>query len=309
MKPNNRSFAKSSRTLQIVALSTFALALQVACSDEPAGTNPIIPGASGSGAGTMNVSGTTSTAGTFGTSGSGGSTGGTFGTAGTTGSMAGNGGATGGTGGTTAGTANGGTGGTVVVTPPLDCSKVANTPLPIPLLSKWGYPDSGGTSYMEAPILAGAAATTAAGLPEGTVDVWGMTWTPVTLGFVHWYWHNSMANWEGQGVCVDPAAKFVTLKAKAATDGVVVEFQAAGVKVPATLTTEWQDVTIALPVGFNAIHPAGGVNTGLVVVMARESTTTDAAVRTIYWYDTKWVVEAGGGGEGGAGSGGASGAP
>jgi hypothetical protein len=314
VKLNTRSFAhpSSSRTARFVALGTFALALQVACSDEPPANHPIIPGASGSGAGaTSNTSGATSTAGTFGSGGSAGSasTGGTFASAGTpaNGGMAGGGAAAGGAGGTTAGTANGGTGGTVVVNPPLDCSKVAGKALPIALSSTWGFPDSGEDSVAEAPIQGGAMAVTAAGLPEGTPDVWSMTWTPATRTFVHWYWHNATANWTGQGVCVADGAKFVTLKAKAATAGVAVEFQAAGVKKTVTLDTQWQDVVIDLPTGYNAIHPAGGVNTGLVVVMVRPN-TTDTAVRTIYWYDTRWVSEVGtDGGEGGAGGGGGEG--
>lgn len=309
MKLNTRSLARPSslRAARFIAFGTFALAVQVACSDEPPANNPIIPGPSGSGAGTTsNTSGATSTAGTFGSSASGASTGGTFGTAGTpaSGGMAGGGASAGGT---SAGSAHGGTGGTVVVNPPLDCSKVAGKALPIPLSSTWGFPDSGEDSVAEAPIQGGAMAVTAAGLPEGTPDVWSMTWTPVTRTFVHWYWHNATANWTGQGVCVAAGAKFVTLKAKAATVGVAVEFQAAGVKKTVTLDTEWQDVVIDLPTDYNAIHPAGGVNTGLVVVLVRPD-ATDTAVRSIYWYDTQWVTEVGaGGGEGGAGGGGGEG--
>jgi hypothetical protein len=311
VKLNTRSFADPSslRAARFVALATFALAVQVACSDEPPANNPIIPAGSASGAGTTsNGSGATSTAGTFGSSGSGGntSTGGTFSTAGTpaSGGMAGGGASAGGT---SAGTANGGSGGTVVVNPPLDCSKVAGKALPIPLSSTWGYPDSGEDSVAEAPIQSGAIAATAAGLPAGTNDVWSMTWTPATRTFVHWYWHNATANWTGPGVCVAAGAKFVTLKAKAATAGVAVEFQAAGAKKTVTLGTEWQDVVIDLPVGYNAVHPAGGVNTGLVVVMVRPG-TTDTTVRRIYWYETQWVTEVGaGGGEGGAGGGGTGG--
>lgn len=288
MKLNSRSFAKPLRwrATQVVALSTFALALQVACSDEPQPSNPPnTPGRGGSSAGTTsNASGTTSTAGTFGMAGT--ATGGASG---------GTGGASGGTGGTTAGTANGGTGGTGV--PPVDCSKEAGKALPIPLSSAWGFPDSGEDSVAEAPL----ADMCAPDAPEGAAECWSIVWTPVKRTFVHWYWHPANQHWTGPGVCVAAGAKAVTLKARA-DSAVAAEFQAAGVKKVVNLTTDWQDVVIDLSgVTYNTVYEGGGVNAGLVVVMTRVG-AADVAKRSIFFYDVKWVAEiGGGGGEGGAG--------
>jgi hypothetical protein len=90
----------------------------------------------------------------------------------------------------------------------------------------------------------------------------------------------------------------------------VVSFIAAGVTEEVALTTEWEQIVIDIAgINYNTINAAGGVNTGLVVVMAREGADMDQ--RTVYFDDVTWV-SAIGGGEGGAGgtpaAGGAGGA-
>ena len=306
MPKDPASFAPASRLrAPVLVLGALAFVIHVGCSEEPQ-PHPGF-GTSGTGGTPGNTAGTpanvSGTAGTFATSGS--DAGGTFGTSGSGGSdAAGTGGvAVGGTGGTagtagTAGTPNGGTGGTPVVVPPLDCTAMAGTALPIPLTSVWGFPDSGEDSFAEAPI----SGTCAADAPVGAAGCWSMVWTPVTRTFVHWYWHNGQANWTGPGVCVAAGAMAVTLKARADT-AVQATFSAAGVNKVVDLTTAWQDVVIDIAgTTYNTLHDGGGVNTGLVVVMAREA--ADVAARNIYFYDVQWVAEVGGGGEGGAGGGG-----
>ena len=308
MKPN--TFVRR-HTFKIAILGSLAFAVQVACSDSP--VTPSTGGFSGSTstAGTSSTAGTPATGGTPGTAGASATAGtfsttaGTFGTAGTDAGTAGTGGAgTAGTGGAgtagtgTAGTGTAGSGGTGVV-PPLDCTNTGKA-LPVTLASTWAFPDSGDDSYTEAPVTGGDATCTAAAAPNGATGCWSMAWTPVKRAFVHWYWHNSAANWTGQGVCIAAGAKAVTLKAKAAAP-VTAEFQAAGVKQSVNLTTQWQDVVINLPTDYNTLNAAGGVNTGLVVVMVRDA--ADTTPRTIYFYDVEWVasVDTGAGGAGGAG--------
>jgi hypothetical protein len=285
------SITRSNRTLLGVITFT-GLSAFMGCSSEPATAPPPLPMNMGGSAGTPagGMGGTAPAAGTAGT----GVVAGSGGTAGTGGVSGGTGG--GGTGGT-AGTA--GTGGTPVV--PIDCSTQVGKALPITLNSTWGFPDSGDTSFMEAPVT-GTCPDQSPG-PDAAA-CWSVTWTPVTLLYVHWYWHNTQANWTGNGVCVADGAVAVTLWARAATADTVVEFHAAGVIETVTLGTTWQQVVIDITgVNYNGLNAAGGVNEGLRVVMTRPA-ITDTAVRTVYFDDVQWVSEVtGAGGAGGQGGG------
>lgn len=292
----------SRRSVQLSAFAAVAFVAQAACSSEPPASNPgnNFPTAGSSSGGTPGASG--SGFGTSGTPTAGAATAGTsFGNAGT--DTGGTGGAgTAGTGGAAAGTAGtptAGTGGTGVVVPPLDCTNTG-TALPITQVSTWGFPDSGDDSYTETMLGGTGAACEAAGLEATAPGCWSLKWTPVTRTYVHWYWHNTAANWSGQGVCVAAGAKAVILKAKG-DSAFNAKFVAAGVEKTVAITTEWQDVVIDIAgTNYNSVNAAGGVNTGIVAVLDRLATETTA--RTLYFYDVQWVAEVPvGGGEGGAG--------
>jgi hypothetical protein len=87
---------------------------------------------------------------------------------------------------------------------------------------------------------------------------------------------------------VEEGASAATLWAKADTGTVDATFAVVGVNTEVSLGTSWQQVVIDLSaVDYNSVNVAGGVNTGLVVVLQRQ--TGDTAPRTIYFDEVHWV--------------------
>lgn len=168
------------------------------------------------------------------------------------------------------------------------CETQVSTPLPLTLSEQFVPSGYLNTSHLEFAWKDEECVSRPSGA-VGRCEVF--EWLPETLEWVGVVWQHPANNWTEPGLCIAKGAQSVTLKARGNTNGIQATFSAAGAEAGGPsqlLTTAWQTFVIDLSgIDYNGYNPAGGVNTGLMMVIERD--LADKTAKKVYVDDVRWI--------------------